>query len=237
MLTEKLFGFDWPVATRIRYKLQGHFRGELHGHAEVEWIRQGLDYQVHVETVVAALFSRRIRSDGVITEQGLAPRLFSEEQKAVFATLKQRRIVFGPEVVVLAGGERFPTEPGLQDEASQFVQLTYLFTRQPELLQPGRVLSLPMVHARSRRLKPHPYEVQAPETLDTPLGPVQALRLVPQPDPERAGKGDWILEMWFSPELAYLPVRLRMRRDAPGDAAYADLVIDRAPQRAAAPGP
>ena len=42
--------------------------------------------------------------------------------------------MFDADAVVLANGERRERWRGVQDTASQFVQLTYLFTMRPELL-------------------------------------------------------------------------------------------------------
>lgn len=231
--TDRPFGFDWPQSTRIRYKLKGNYRGEVHGKAEVEWLREGLHYQVHVDLDVALVFSRRVSSDGRITASGLAPRHFAEEVKATMFSVRKQRIEFGDEEVTLANGERVPTQPGLQDEASQFVQLTYEFVRHPERLQAGRTVSLQLVRTRSKKLEPFVYDVMPMEEIQTPMGPVQAHRLAPRPDPSRA-KSDWILELWFSPELEYLPVRLRMTNADPSKNIYADLVIDRLPERAQA---
>ena len=41
------------------------------------------------------------------------------------------------------------TLPGLQDAASQFVQLTYLFSTRPELLRVGGSVELPLALPRS----------------------------------------------------------------------------------------
>lgn len=229
---DRPFGFDWPQATRIRYKLKGNYRGEVHGKAEVEWLRQGLHYQVHVDLDVALVFSRRVSSDGQITASGLAPRHFVEEVKASMFSLRKQRIEFGDEEVTLANGSRVPTRAGLQDEASQFVQLTYEFIRHPERLQAGQTVTLPLVRVRSKKLEPFVYDVMPAEEIQTPMGPVQAFRLAPRPDPSR--NSDWILELWFSPQLEYLPVRLRMSNADPAKNIYADLVIERLPERAQA---
>ncbi|MFM2341995.1 MAG: hypothetical protein RLZZ592_1648, partial [Pseudomonadota bacterium] len=39
--------FEWPVSTRLRYTLTGWYQGEVHGEAQVEWLRSGERYQVH----------------------------------------------------------------------------------------------------------------------------------------------------------------------------------------------
>ena len=34
-------GFEWPASTRVSYVLNGNYRGEVNGRAQVEWIRIG----------------------------------------------------------------------------------------------------------------------------------------------------------------------------------------------------
>jgi hypothetical protein len=114
----------------------------------------------------------------------------------------------------------------VQDSASQFVHLTWLFTLRPELLQPGRSIELPL--ALPRVVEPWTYDVLASETLDTPAGPVPALHVKPRRE-SRPG-GDLTAEMWVAPSLQYLPVRLLIRQDAE---TYIDLLIERLPEQAA----
>ena len=60
--------FDWPPSTRLTYAMTGNYRGEMQGTATVEWIRVGLQYQVHMEAIVGASFApilvRRASSQG-----------------------------------------------------------------------------------------------------------------------------------------------------------------------------
>jgi hypothetical protein len=60
--------FEWPPSTRVSYKLSGNYRGEVVGNAQVEWVRAGSRYQVHLDVWVGAqaapLVGRRMTSDG-----------------------------------------------------------------------------------------------------------------------------------------------------------------------------
>jgi hypothetical protein len=122
----------------------------------------------------------------------------------------------------------------LQDTASQFVQLTWLFTMQPELLRAGQVLPIPL--AFPRRVQLWQYEVGESETLNTPAGPIAAVHVRPLsgPGPNAASDaqrgGDLVPEAWFAPSLQYLPVRILIRQ---GGGNYVDLLIERLPQQAA----
>lgn len=220
--------FRWPGPTRITYVLTGNYRGEIHGNAQVEWVRIGMRYQVHLDVVVglpfAPLLTRRLSSEGQLTPQGLHPERYDEESKQAFRDRRRVAIRFEEDGIVMADGRRRERWPGVQDAASQFVQLSYLFTTQPQLLTPGRVVEVPLALPRS--LDRWTYDVQPPEPVATPFGAVEAYPLKPR---RPATRGDLTAEIWFAPTLAYLPVRIRIRQDAD---TFIDLVIKRRPELA-----
>jgi hypothetical protein len=221
--------FAWPASTRVSYVLTGHYRGEIHGTAQVEWVRAEPRYQVHLDLTVglpfAPLLTRRMSSEGRLTAQGLVPERYDEESKVAFGERRRVSLRFEPEAVVMPDGRRRPHRPGLQDAASQFAQLTYRFTTQPESLTPGRTVEVPLALPRSVSL--WVYDVLEPEWVYTPFGAVEAVPLKPR-RVARPG-GDLTAEIWFAPTLAYLPVRIRIRQDAD---TFIDLVIQRKPQLA-----
>lgn len=221
--------FEWPASTRMSYLLTGNYRGEVNGSAQVEWIRVGSRYQVHVDLVVgpsaAPLITRRMTSDGEITAAGLAPRRYDQDTQVVLRERKRVAITFEPGSVVLANGNRREAVPGVQDTASQFVQLTYVFSTRPELLQVGGTVDIPL--ALPHRVGVWTYDVVANEQLETPIGPLAAIHLAPR---RAAHKPDELsIEFWFAPQLRYLPVRVRIRQDAQS---YIDLMILKRPEMA-----
>jgi hypothetical protein len=222
--------FEWPPSTRLDYRLAGHFRGPVTGQARVEWLRSGTRYQVNLELTVGPSFSplasRRITSDGEITAQGLRPLRYDEETRAVLRDTRRLSIALETEVVRLPSGRELPRLPGVQDSASQFVQLTWLFTTQPQLLQTGQVIAFPL--ALPRQMEVWIYDVLATEPVDTPAGPVDAVHVKPRRE-AKAG-GDLTAEVWFAPSLQYLPVRFMIRQDAE---TYMELSLERLPQQAA----
>ncbi len=225
--------FEWPASTRIRFKLGGQYRGEVQGSAQVDWLLQGTHYQVHVDTLIgpkfAPIFRRSVSSDGEISAQGLVPHRYDEETKLAFASPKRKYVLFeGDEVEMSEGARREPRMPGVQDAASLFVQFTYTFTTNPSQLVPGNVLTIPWAVPRKQELIT--YDVVGMETLDTPLGPLPTVHVKPRVPP-RPGKPDLTVELWFAPNLEYLPVRMRIRQD---DQNYIDMMIDGPPLRGAA---
>ena len=221
--------FEWPPSTRLSYTLSGDYRGPVQGQAEVEWLRSGNRYQVRMDVSVgpafAPLFSRRISSEGEITDAGLQPRRYDEETRVAFREPRHLTIWLDADRVRLPGGAELPRPAGVQDSASQFVQMTWLFTTQPHRLQAGLTVELPL--ALPRRLEPWLYDVGQTETLLTPAGAVEAVHIKPRRD---AGVGgDLTAEFWVAPSLQYLPVRIVVRQSAQS---YVDLLIERLPQQA-----
>ena len=222
--------FEWPASTRVSYVLTGNFRGEVSGQAQVEWIHAGDRYQVNLDLVVgpefAPLITRRMTSDGTIGASGLVPDRYDQDTHVVFRDRSRVSVRFEPDAIVLANGERRVRPAGVQDTASQFVQLTYLFTTQPELLRVGNSIDVPL--ALPRNTDHWIYDVHDQATLATPFGPLDTFHLVPR-RPNRA-PGELTAEIWFAPTLRYLPVRIRIEQD-PGT--FIDLMIAREPEIAA----
>jgi hypothetical protein len=221
--------FAWPASTRIRYTLTGNYRGDVTGDAQVEWVRQDSRYQVHLDVTVGPSFSpiytRRMSSQGQLTEGGLYPERYDEDSKLAFRDRRIAHLNFEADEVVLRNGNRLPRTPGMQDSASQFVQMSYLFSRQPQLLKPGGVIEMPLV--LPKRQSVWLYDVRDTELIQTPFGELEAVRL--QPRRESRKGDDLTAEVWFAPSLRYLPVRIRIQKD---EESYLDLLIERKPQLA-----
>ena len=129
--------------------------------------------------------------------------------------------------VTMPNGSQQDAPPGLQDAASQFVQLTWLFTTQPELLRAGNTVTMPL--ALPRRIGSWVYDILGQERLVTPVGELDTFHLKPRLGERRPGN-ELSAEVWFAPTLQYLPVRIRIQQDAD---TYLDLLLDAAPMQAA----
>lgn len=218
--------FDWPPSTRLQYQLTGFFRGDLHGRAQVDWLRQGNLYQVRLEVKVDPIVRRRMLSDGVLSAEGLSPRRYDEETEVPFRETRRATVRFEPGQILLANGKSDVALPGVQDTASQFVQLTWLFLTHPERLQVGQTVDFPL--ALPRRVGRWTYDVAARETLKLPFASVDAYRLTPRPN--SAKPNELTVEMWIAPSLQYLPVRIRIQQPPES---HLDLLLDAPPVQAA----
>jgi hypothetical protein len=222
--------FDWPASTRVSYTLTGNYRGEVSGGAQVEWVRVGSRYQVHLDLVVgpsfAPLITRRMSSEGDLTPAGLAPSRYDEETHVAMRDPRRITLQFQPDAVVLANGDRRERWAGVQDTASQFIQLTWLFTTRPDRLEVGNTVEVPL--ALARNVDRWTYDVLDQTQVSTPFGPLPAFHLKPRR--ASAKPGDLTAEIWFSPQLRYLPVRIRIEQDPQ---TWIDLVIAKKPELAA----
>jgi hypothetical protein len=215
--------FQWPTSTRLTYELTGNYRGEINGDAQVEWVRVGTHYQVHVDVRLGPLISRRMSSEGELVGDRLLPSRYDEVTEVLFRQPRRVTILLGPEEILLATGTRVERTAGVQDAASQFIQLTAMFTTRPELLQAGN--SIEVVLALRNRVGSWIYDTLGEEEIATPIGPLATYHVKPR---RVISSGNELsAEIWFSPQLRYLPVRLRISQDAE---TFVDLVLSRRPE-------
>ncbi len=213
----------WPTDTQLSYRLGGRFRsGELYGDARVAWQRKGGDYQVRVDIEVTLWATLIMTSQGQVTPEGLMPRAYEEIRPG---RKKTRSAKFGDTVLALENGKTAPRPEGMQDTASQFVELSHRFASGREKLEVGRTVDLWL--ARPGAVDRWTYEIVEREMLQTPnLGAVEAFRLKPRPIANP--RGNITAEMWFAPSLQYLPVRIKVMM---GSEAEVDLLVDKIEQR------
>ncbi|HMN78004.1 MAG TPA: DUF3108 domain-containing protein [Burkholderiaceae bacterium] len=222
--------FDWPVSTRLTYALSGNYRGEVLGDAQVEWVRVGTRYQVHIDIGVGARFApiitRRMSSEGELVGDSLRPTRYDEDTRVLMRPARRVTILLGPDEIELPGGDKLPRAPGVQDAASQFIQLAAHFTTHPQLLQAGNAIDI--LIALRNRVGLFTYDVLGRDETATPFGVLDTVHLKPRDIKDRGN----VLkaEIWYAPQLRYLPVRIRIEQDP---ATYVDLVIARRPEIAA----
>ena len=212
---------SWPADTRLNYRLGGQYLGgaQLHGSARVQWQREGDRYQTRVDMVLTGLTSFVMTSQGEVTLQGLLPRVY-EEQRAS----GPRGARLGDDTIALANGRTVPRPAGVQDTASQFVELSHRFATGKDVLEVGRSVSFWM--ARPGAVDLWTYDIVGKEMLQSPdLGSFEAFHLKPRPIANP--RGNITAEMWFAPSLQYLPVRIRVNMGE----TYLDLTVVKIEQR------
>lgn len=209
----------WPVDTRLSYSVKGYYRGDFYGWGQVQWQHNEGRYQVQVDMRLALLFTGTLVSQGELSAQGLQPRVYEERGMG-----RARQMVFDGAMVTLSDGSQLPQPQGVQDTASQFVDLTHRFSSGRQALLVGA--EVPVWLARPREMMLWTYDVVALETLQLPeLGEVPAFHLKPRPLVNARGMIN--AELWFAPSLQYLPVRIRVNL---GNDNYVELTVKRIEQ-------
>lgn len=211
----------WPVDTRLSYSVKGYYRGDFYGWGQVQWQHSDGRYQVQVDMRLALLFTGTLISQGELTANGLQPHVYEERGMG-----RARRMVFDGTSVVFNDGSQQLQPAGVQDTASQFVELTHRFSSGRQALEVGS--EVPVWLARPREMHLWTYDVLALETLQLPeLGEVQAFHLKPRPVANP--RGVIHAELWFAPGLQYLPVRIRVNL---GGDNYVEMTVKRIEQGA-----
>jgi hypothetical protein len=214
----------WPSDTRVSYILRGNYRGTIQGSAKVQWQRQLERYQVQLEIRMALLFQVNLTSQGRTSASGLMPEAYEERFLSA-----RRTVAFQDELLVLQDGRKVTKPAGVQDTASQFVELSHRFATGRQALAVGEHVKLWL--ARPGGVDLWTYDVTELVSLPIPqLGLVQAFHL--QPRPLANPRGDIVAEIWLAPDLQYLPVRVRV---ALGGDNYADLLVEKIEQGDASP--
>lgn len=206
---------SWPPDTQIHYVVGGYFRGPLHGDAHVQFQREGQSYEVKLEVSIGWLAHLSMTSQGQVNGEELRPQAFEEDSNT-----RRRHVRFTPNDVVLMDGTRLPRPAGVQDTASQFVELAHRFATAATPPKAGHVVSVWL--ARPGGADEWTYDVLELEDLQTPrMGQIQALHLKPRP--LARPRGPITAEMWFAPSLQYLPVRIKI---AMNNDTWVDLVVN-----------
>lgn len=217
----------WPTSTRLSYALHGWYNGDVYGQAQVEWLREGWRYQVHLDVAIgprlAPLVTRRMSSEGRISDRGLVPRRYQQVTQQIIGRTRTQTVAFEDSEIVLERGNRIPQQAQVQDTASQFIQMIYLFTAQPALREAGRSIEFPL--ALPHRVDRWTYDVGASESLDTPVGQVEAFHVKPR---RVAAPNSLSIEVWYAPRLQLLPVRIFIRQD---EQTWVDLLLEKAPEQ------
>ena len=200
--------FKPPASAVLHYSVTGvarHFN--YFASAELQWRQDGQSYQAQLEVGAFLLGSRTQTSRGSLGPDGLSPTRFGDKNRTELAAHFQR------DKGVISFSANTPEVPllrGAQDRLSVVLQLSALLAADPERFPLGTMLSFQTVSQREAEV--WQFAVEKTESLSLPYGTVSALKLNRKPRREF----DQQIELWFAPELDYLPVRLRIT-NANGD--------------------
>ncbi len=196
-------------SARLKYKVQGKAKGfDYWANADLLWTQDGTHYEARLEVGAFLLGSRVQTSHGILGAEGLMPTRFGDKSRSELAAHFQR------DKGVISFSANTPEAPllkGAQDRLSVVLQLSSLLAADPERFPVGTMLSFQTVSQREAEV--WQFSVEKEELLNLPYGDIQTVKLHRRPRREF----DQHIELWFAPDLSYLPVRLRIT-NANGDA-------------------
>ncbi len=192
----------FPGSVRLKYDVKGEIKGfRYFVNGELLWQQDGKTYNARLEISHFLLGSRVQTSTGQIGAQGLEPTRFGDKVRSEVAAHFERskdKITFSantPDVALL---------PGAQDQLSVFLQLAAMLGGEPQRYPAGTELLFQAVGPRSAET--WTFKVGATESLDLPGGQVRAVKLL-RP---AVSEYDSSAEIWLAPDMAYMPVRIRL---------------------------
>ena len=202
--------FVFPPSTHLKYDVKGEIKGfPYHVNGDLQWANDGKTYNARMEISHFLLGSRVQTSTGRLGAHGLEPIRFGDKVRSEVAAhfdYEKNKITFSantPEVALL---------PGAQDQLSVMLQIASMLAADPKLFTTASTLSFQAVGPKSA--ESWIFTIGASEKLGLPGGEVSALRVWREP----LGEYDSRVEIWFAPEMDYLPVRVRLTQ-ANGDVA------------------
>ena len=167
---------------------------------ELLWHNNGDSYSTRLR--YSAFGQARIQtSRGRIGDAGLAPARFSDKYRSEVAAhfnYPDGKVTFSantPDAPLLAGA---------QDRLSILIQLGAYLASEPERFASGLTLTIPTVGPRNADL--WLFSVVGTEALTLPGGTVDGVKLERLPREPYDQK----VEVWLSPQLGYLPARIRI---------------------------
>ena len=191
-----------PGSTVIKYEINGVVKGwRYNGEVDLTWLHDGKTYDAKMAVTVGGITVRRWTSSGFITTDGLAPTRFAEKSKS------EQAAHFNPEqgkIIFSANTPDAPWSRGTQDRLSVLLQLTSLLAGDPGKYPVGTSIKINTVGPREAGA--WVFTVEKEDSYQLPSGPIAALKLVRTLRHEYDQK----LEIWFAPDLGYLPIRTRL---------------------------
>jgi hypothetical protein len=207
--TQALQNYAIPGSVRLKYEVRGEKSGiPVFANGELLWVQDGKTYEARMEISIL-MFGRVQTSKGQLGAHGLEPLRFGDKVRSEVAAHFDRskgKVTFSantPDVAML---------PGAQDQLSIFMHVASMIGGDPRRFPPGTELSFQAIGPRSAET--WAFTVGNLETLTLPGGTIKALKLSRPPANEYSPRAD----VWLAPEMAYMPVRIRLK-EANGDIA------------------
>ena len=168
---------------------------------DLVWLQDGQKYDANLALTFLFKTLRSQHSTGVIGPTGIEPDRFTDKRRTEVAS----HFVRDKATVVFSNNKpSVPLMAGAQDRLSVMMQLSALFAGDPARYPAGAVIAVQTIGPSDGEI--WTFGVGEDEKLSLPAGEFTARRFTRNP---RAPFDDKV-ELWISPELGYLPVRLKL---------------------------
>lgn len=194
--------FVTPFSAKHVYKVMVSQKGSIYqGKAEVLLQQDGEKYALSL-SLSQLLYGITWKSIGVLSPQGFKPERFSDKRTFKSEVAAHFDRVAG-KIMFSSNTPPAELEGGAQDRISVIWQLAGILAAESARYPTGTTISIQTADDREAQL--WVFTVNGLETLNLESGSHSALRLTRMPRREFDRK----IEIWFAPEMGYLPVRLR----------------------------
>jgi Protein of unknown function (DUF3108) len=191
-----------PAPVRVKYDIQGEVKGfPYFANGELLWLQDGKTYDARLEISHFLLGSRVQTSKGLISAQGLEPIRFGDKVRSEVAAHFERdkgKVIFSantPDADLL---------PGAQDQLSVLLQISTLVGSDPARYIRGTQVPFQAIGPRSA--ENWVFTAGELEKITLHNGETTGLKFTRPPMSEFEPR----LEVWFGPDVGYLPVRVRL---------------------------
>ncbi len=214
---------SYPASAKLQFDGIFMSKGSAqNGSAVLNWKIDGSSYELSLEATALIIFSQVEKSEGQLSPQGLEPQRYSSvrtgrSEQATHFRAETGKIQFSnnkPEAVLLTGA---------QDRLSALIQLAGIIGGDPERYK--IVNRIPMQVADLDKADVWEFNLQGVSDITLPAANMQALKLSRTPRNEF----DQRLEIWLSPQLGYLPIRIRQSSVTSPDQDFTDLMLRKLP--------
>ena len=192
-----------PGSVRLLYKTVAKVNQQNWDvNGELLWQHDGTQYDARLQWSLFLVGAKTLTSKGRVSGDGLLPTRYSDkfrssEVAAHFERDKQK-------VIFSANTPDVPLLAGMQDQLSVFVQMGAMLAGAPAKYPAGTKLMFETIGARAPDT--WVFVVDGEEALSLPGGDQIAVKLTRLARREF----DQTAELWLSPQLGYLPVRIKI---------------------------
>jgi hypothetical protein len=214
---------QYPANAQLQFEGISMRNGERRtGSGMLSWKSDGSSYELTLEASILGITIFSQKSVGAMSPQGLAPERYSDKrigrsEQAVHFRRELGKIQFSnnkPEATLLVGA---------QDRLSATLQLAGIIGGDQERYR--IVNRIPMQVAGTDYADLWEFMLEGVSDINLPVANMQALKLQRKPRDEF----DQRLEIWLSPQLGYLPIRIKQSSATEPEQDFTDLVLKRLP--------